>query len=458
MSQTRLFQRVIRPASFLHDTTNTSNYNSLLNRCKSVIRHKFNPLYKTTALISCGVLFGWSVENYSSSSMFGSTHCLAEYLAGKVYTWGFNRYGQLGVGSENDEGLPIELEALDNIVYISCGAEQSAALTADGKVYTFGRAQDARLGHGETSGSNETVPRLVEELSDMFVTQIDAGYNHMACVTRDGQVWTWGKNTYSQLGHSKASYPNVVQSLLDDGVKAQKVVCGRYHTVVLAEDGRVFAWGGFKSGETGTGQKRTTSSPTPVSALSNTQIVDIAAGQDFTLFLAKDGRMYACGAGDQGQTGLGSTLERCHVTPMLIPQLQNVRRMAAGQFHSICCTADGEVYTFGLNREGQLGHGDTQNRMIPTGIQRFNDDANVKVMDVAAGGGHSACILENDKDKKSELYIFGRGRQGQLGRANNVGSVAANRTTPVPVDYFDTVKCSIEQVVLGTNHSAVLCV
>lgn len=145
---------------------------------------------------------------------------MAEYAPGKVYSWGFNRYGQLGVGSENNENLPTEIDGLQNVVFVSCGAEQTAALTADGKVYTFGRGQDARLGHGETSGSNETYPRLVEELEDKKVIYIDAGKGgHMACVTDNGEVWTWGKNTYSQLGHSKSTYPNVVKSLIDQGVK-----------------------------------------------------------------------------------------------------------------------------------------------------------------------------------------------------------------------------------------------
>lgn len=239
--------------------------------------------------------------------------------------------------------------------------------------------------------------------------------------------------------------------------QAKKVTCGRFHTVILTDDGRVFAWGGWKSGETGTGKKRTTAEPTQVSALAKENIIDVKAGQDFTLFLTETGKLYACGAGDQGQTGQGSSNERFHVTPTLVPQVKNVKKIAAGQFHSICCTEDGNVYTFGLNREGQLGHGDTQNRTVPTQILQLNDDNNMKCIDVAAGGGHSACIVENVKTKKKELYIFGRGRQGQIGRANNVGSVAANRPLPVQVDFFDDLKCTLDQVVLGKDHSAVLC-
>eukprot|EP01084_Bolivina_argentea_P081969 148433_1 len=438
MSQSRVFQRFSRASTLFNEFNNRYNISShhLVTKSKSLF--KLNRFGKTTTFISSGLLLGWTVQSYYNNT----NHCLASDITGKVYSWGFNRYGQLGVGSENNENLPTEVAGLHDIVFVSCGAEQTAALTADGKVYTFGRGQDARLGHGETSGSNETYPRLVEELEDKRVVYIDAGYAHMACVTEDGEVWTWGKNTYSQLGHSKSRYPNVVQSLKAQGIHAVKVACGRYHTVVLTDDGRVFAWGGWKSGETGTGKKRTTAEPTQVSSLGDKRIVDVQAGQDFTLFLSEDGRLYACGAGDRGQTGQGSSSERFHVTPTLVPAVKNVTRIAAGQFHSICCTEDGDVFSFGLNREGQLGHGDDQNRTVPTQILTLQDPKQ-KVLDVAAGGGHSACIVQDVESEKKSVYIFGRGRQGQIGRGNIVGSVAANRPLPVVVDFFDSLKCGV---------------
>jgi len=381
---------------------------------------------------------------------------------GTVYSWGFNRYGQLGVGSESNMLLPTAIPDLSNITMVSCGSEQTAALTADGKVYTFGRGQDARLGHGETSGSNETYPRVVDELLAHKIIHIDAGKgSHMAAVSDKGEVFTWGKNTHSQLGHARkctAAHPTRVDALAELGVRATKVSCGRYHTVVLADDGRVFAWGGWKSGETGTGNKRTTPLPTQVSSLGDSKVVDVSAGQDFTLFLTENGELFACGAGDQGQTGQGSSTRRFLSVPERVPALvgECVVRMCAGQFHSICCTREGKVFTFGLNREGQLGHGDTQNRTVPTGIMSVNDDADKRVCEVAAGGGHSAMIVE-EKGKGRELYVFGRGRHGQMGRGDAVGSVAANRPLPVMVGFFDGMKQGLEQVALGTNHSAVLC-
>jgi len=472
MSQSRFFQR-FRSSPFLNQFNIRHNHAHSLSPLNST----FLRLGKTTALLSCGLLLGYTVHQSLALADSPCQH-------GTVYSWGFNRYGQLGVGSESNALLPTAIPNLSNIIQISCGSEQTAALTSDGKVYTFGRGQDARLGHGETSGSNETYPRLVEELVSHNVVYVDAGKgSHMAAVTDKGEVFTWGKNTHSQLGHTRkctSHYPTRVDALADLGVRAVKVSCGRYHTVVLADDGRVFAWGGWKSGETGTGNKRTTPLPTQVANLGDSKVIDVSAGQDFTLFLTSKGELLACGAGDQGQTGQGSSTRRYMSTPEVVPALagEEVVRMCAGQFHSICCTREGRVYTFGLNREGQLGHGDTQNRTVPTGVMEMNEDDGRRVVDVAAGGGHSAMIVEEkgkgrqlyvfgrgrhgqmiveEKGKGRQLYVFGRGRHGQMGRGDAVGSVAANRTEPVVVGFFDGLKQGLETVVLGTNHSAVLC-
>ncbi len=78
---------------------------------------------------------------------------------------------------------------------ISCGADQTAVVTKDGELFVFGRGQDSRLGSGESAGVNETLPILVEELRGEKVVYVDAGYMHMGAITDDGVLWTWGKNT-----------------------------------------------------------------------------------------------------------------------------------------------------------------------------------------------------------------------------------------------------------------------
>ncbi len=72
-------------------------------------------------------------------------------------------------------------------------------------------------------------------------------------------------------------------------------------------------------------------------------------------------------------------------------------------------TDKGDVYTFGYGNEGQLGHGDKSDQLLPRKINNLN----AKVIKISCGGGHTAMITNNNK-----LMMMGRGREGQLGREN----------------------------------------
>ena len=74
---------------------------------------------------------------------------------------------------------------------------------------------------------------------------------------------------------------------------------------------------------------------------------------------------------------------------------------------------------------------------------------NYTIVDIAAGGGHSACI-----DSQGVLYTFGRGRHGQLGRGDQVESIAAYRVDPTPVEYLFGKK--VKQVACGADHTIAL--
>lgn len=72
-------------------------------------------------------------------------------------------------------------------------------LTSDGEVFTWGRGDDGRLGHGDNGW--KYVPRLIHSLAGQVVTQVTCGSYHTAAITGNGALYTWGGGMYGKLGH-----------------------------------------------------------------------------------------------------------------------------------------------------------------------------------------------------------------------------------------------------------------
>jgi len=179
------------------------------------------------------------------------------------------------------------------------------------------------------------------------------------------------------------------------------VAAGVTHSLVLTEDGEVYAFGSNEGGQLGLGDDVDRNTPTLIQGLEN--VVAVAAGGLHSLALTAKGEVYAFGWNEYGQLGLGDNVDR--YTPTRVEGLRNVVAVAAGGSHSLVVTKKGEIFAFGGGSRGQLGLGDNADRNTPTRIESL---AGVKA--VAAGFAHNLVLLEN-----GELYAFGWGEQGQLG-------------------------------------------
>ncbi|NWY27177.1 HERC5 ligase, partial [Pheucticus melanocephalus] len=105
----------------------------------------------------------------------GGAHSTCVSLSGAVFSWGKNSFGQLGLGDTKDRDCPTYVGALEHwkTVFISCGADHTAALSKEGLVCTFGAGGSGQLGHNSTQ--NELLPRVVAELWGARVSHIDCG-------------------------------------------------------------------------------------------------------------------------------------------------------------------------------------------------------------------------------------------------------------------------------------------
>ena len=116
-----------------------------------------------------------------------------------------------------------------------------------------GRGDDGRLGHGDNGW--KYVPRAVEELiAHVHIIEITCGSYHTAAVADDGRLFTWGGGMYGKLGHGHnrgCSSPTLVEALLNKHVL--HVACGSRHTYALADVHDVFSWGDTMNGVSGLG-------------------------------------------------------------------------------------------------------------------------------------------------------------------------------------------------------------
>jgi alpha-tubulin suppressor-like RCC1 family protein len=124
-----------------------------------------------------------------------------------LYSWGTNTYGQLGLGHNNVASamtpVPNFPSANEKLLTISAGLSHVLALTEDKKVYSWGRNNFGQLGIGNTT--NQNTPQLVAALANKKIISIAAGDNHSLAMDEDLNVYSWGQNNYGQLGNGNTS-------------------------------------------------------------------------------------------------------------------------------------------------------------------------------------------------------------------------------------------------------------
>lgn len=172
------------------------------------------------------------IEVFSVSC--GHCHTLAVTNNG-IYAWGASQFGQLGLGKVLQCSSPELVTSLaqEMIVDAVAGQYHSVALTADGRIFTWGWGVHGQLGHGNTD--EKTTPSLVKILLGVVVCRISAGYAHTLALSIDGVVYAFGCNVLGQLGtgdNAKSSIPTKVS--LPDGITL--ISTGYFHNVSQTRD------------------------------------------------------------------------------------------------------------------------------------------------------------------------------------------------------------------------------
>jgi alpha-tubulin suppressor-like RCC1 family protein len=365
----------------------------------------------------------------------GYFHNIAIQNDWTVWAWGYNGSGQLGDGTDTPHNLPIQVKGPDgmgwltDVIAVAGGNQHSAALTGDGHVLTWGGNSNGQLGNGTFEPS--FVPTYVlNDYDDVFadVTDIASGANHLLLLTEENELFAWGKNENGQLAdNSPASYnrPIRINGLPSDRII--QIAAGDTHSMVLLDNGEIWSWGDNSFGQLGIGNAIAAMVPTRVlqengSPLSN--IIFIAAGSYHSLALSNEGFIWAFGKNSDGQLGIGSNVNISKPVKVQHPDngisLSDVVYIAAGGSHSLAIQNSGLIWSWGNNKYGQLGIGTKENQALPQ-IINHQDIPSDQIFIIDAGTQHTVLHAKN-------IWAWGANYSLQLGTGTSNGSLVPIQT------------------------------
>lgn len=221
-----------------------------------------------------------SLTNWATVAL-GDDTSLSVKTDGTLWAWGKATEFLTGLNTETANSSPIQVGSATNWLRPSCGGEFAGATKTDGSIWTWGNRQNGRLGDGNDSGNTQT-PAQMGSATDWAV--FSAGGKHGAAITTDGKLYTWGYGNAGRLGHGNTtnlSAPTQVGSLTTWADVHTMAPTGT--TLAVKTDGTLWAWGYNAQGQLGIGSTTVQSSPVQVGSLTTWVVVSGSDKHSFGL-------------------------------------------------------------------------------------------------------------------------------------------------------------------------------
>ncbi len=355
------------------------------------------------------------------------------------------------------------LRVTPRAVQVSAGGYTVSARLEDGSVRTWGWRDYTGAGLSSTASNRQAlnITALNTDGTRFTAAQLSSGYDFTASLRADGTIWSWGGNTYGQIGRGFASstvdelFP---QPLRDAGGNVlggwAEVAGGWGYSLARRSDGTVWGWGYTSGGKLGNNYDANTSPNqllSPVQALGPgnvplSGIAQIAARDDTSMARASDGTAWIWGEGTFGQIGDGSRTSRAAVARRMTDSfgvpITGVVQVAVGYDVGFVLRSDGTALCWGRNGYGQCPSGGAGERLWPTLVQDGAGNAFGQIAAIAAGREVTA-FLRSD----GTVWMAGRNHTGALADAGLLSTAVPRQVqladgTPltgvVQVALFDT--------------------
>jgi alpha-tubulin suppressor-like RCC1 family protein len=296
-----------------------------------------------------------------------------------------------------------------------------------------------RLG-GIFVANSVPTPTRIPALDQVLFQSACNGETHACLATDTGDLYCMGSNYNGQHGQNDyvdRTWPAFVSPMRKIG-SVKSVACGNGFTVVITENGTGYCMGANGNGEQAHGDTKmrpvpmAIDFPQPVEAGATAPpkpIFNLArAGQSHVLALTTTGELWGWGLNDWGQLGLGD--QETRFMPVMlgwfVRRKIRIAKVECGDAHSLAIDSDGNLYTWGLNFNGQLGLGDTQYRVWPVLLEPA-PPAKWRLTSIAAGAMHSLAVTD-----AGQVLAWGSNREGQLGQNISSDFLPSTRPRAVP--------------------------
>lgn len=402
-----------------------SSWSSLRTHVYSPSKQLETPVYRT--------LFTSAAQNHSAYVENGS-----------VYMFGHNDHGQLGLGDLVDRVLPTRVPGVKGAATVACGQGFTVILLTSGAALSMGSNAYGQLGDGTVV--DKRLPTAVQGVSGAVA--VVAGCNHTLFLLSSGVVAGFGSSSVGQLGAGTSSLINktlVTTTMPVPPAGAALSSCygifaGAYHSIILLLNGTTYSFGDNSYSQLGLGTTTQMLSPTLVSQPPGAFVVNVGTGQFHSLLVLSDGSVMSCGRNDLGQCGVGNTNSPLTTwTTVVGPQgspktsVGLATSVVGGAAHTVVKQANGTVWVFGSNAMGQLGLGNAVSG-VSTPTKLIMSYAVYTAYSISAGANHTVIVLNNDPSvaQKNRVVAFGDNTFGQVGTALPPGGVKSV-SNPQPI-------------------------
>jgi len=389
-----------------------------------------------------------------------------------VWAWGANSGGQLGDDTTGDSHNPTPVldgpgstESLNLITAIAAGGSHSLAIRADGEARAWGQNDAGQLGDGTEKNRHAPVAMKFVKIGVEYtakVTALAGGGAHTLVIVHTGGGWGWGANGSKQLGNPLITADESETAVHHQKLSPKTIAAGADHSLEISggegalgptgiyNSGDGWAWGANDHEQVKPGDMSGQPLDMTVTLGGGTAV---AAGGAHSLQLSPDGIVYAWGANDRGQAGLGAASKpSSNILPVKGPGgdglFSGIKAVAAGESHSLALKGDGTVWAWGANDGGQLGNNSVVDSPAPVQVKDPGGSSVLVDILAIAAGGQTSLALRAD----GTVWSWGVNDKGQLG--NN--AAIKYSATPVQVKAQRGDLPGMKAIAAGSAHCLAL--